>query len=209
LLESRDLSVAAIREQVHLQDEISRLEQLRDEFDGLVDRLRGLADEWQANRSRHAELPTDYFSAKDREKLEALSTQFAENVRRFGYRSTGVSRLHISEDNYRPVCDEFEILAGASASDNIRVIWAYTLALLQVSQSHDGNHWGIIVFDEPEQQQMRQTSADELYTEIGEMAPQGFQVIVATSAPADLTSRRLSGLPHNLLEWGEKVIRPL
>lgn len=209
LLQSRDLSIATIREQIHLQEEVCRLEQLRDEFDMLVDKLRGLANEWQENRSRHVELPDDYFSATDREKINALSRRFGNIVRRFGYRSTGISRLHISDDNYRPVCDDFDILAGASASDNIRVIWAYTLALLQVSKSYNCNHWGLIVFDEPEQQQMKQTSSDELYLEIGQMPPQDFQVIVATSAPADFTNQRLFGLPHNLLEFGEKVIRPL
>jgi hypothetical protein len=209
LLETRDVSVAAIREQVHLQEEITHLEALADEFDELAGELGGLADEWRENRSRHAELPADYFSIADRAKLDALSTRFAEQVRRFGYRSTGVTQLHISEDNYRPICDEFDILAGASASDNIRVIWAYTLALLQVSQSHSGNHWNLIVFDEPEQQRMKDASADQLYAQIGEMVPSSFQVIVATSAPADVTSRRLAGLPHQILEFGEKVVRPI
>lgn len=40
----------------------------------------------------------------------------------------------------------------SSASDGIRVIWAFTMALLQVSIEKDGNHPGIIIFDEPLQQ---------------------------------------------------------
>jgi len=209
LLENRDLSVAAIREQVHLQEEITRLEQLRDEFEEQTGRLRHIVERWQENRAMHSELPDDYFSDDDRRKLAALSECFAKNVELFGYRSTGVSRLHISEDNYRPVCDEFEVALGVSASDTIRMIWGYTLALLQVSLSHQGNHWGVVVFDEPEQQKMRETSSDALYAEIAQMQPQDFQVIIATSASVDVTSKRLDNLPHNLLEFGEKVIRPM
>ena len=39
----------------------------------------------------------------------------------------------------------------SSASDNIRGIWAYTVALLQVSMSKGGNHPGVLIFDEPVQ----------------------------------------------------------
>jgi hypothetical protein len=209
LLQSRDLSVAAIREQIHLQDEITSLEQLRDEFEEEISRLKHVAECWHDNRARHSELPSDYFSEEDLAKLAALSERFAKNVQTFGYRSTGVSQLHVSEDNYRPVCDDFEVAFGASASDNIRLIWAYTLSLLQVSSSHQGKHWGILFFDEPEQQKMKEASSDALYAEIGKMPQDEFQVIIATSAPADVTKRRVENLPHNLLEFGEKVIRPM
>ena len=40
----------------------------------------------------------------------------------------------------------------SSASDNIRVIWAFTMALLQVSLEKNGNHPCILIFDEPDQQ---------------------------------------------------------
>jgi predicted nucleic acid-binding Zn-ribbon protein len=188
LLGSRDFSVAAIREQVHLQEEITKLEHLRDDFEEQLGRLKDAAERWQENRARHSELPDDYFSEEDKGKLDALSECFAKNVQRFGYRSTGV---------------------GASASDNIRLIWAYTLALLQVSSSHGGKHWGVLLFDEPEQQKMKDASSDALYTEIAQMQREDSQVIIATSASVDVTSRRLDNLPHKLLEFGEKVIRPI
>jgi hypothetical protein len=210
LLGQRDLSVAAIREQIHLQEQISRIEKLRDEFEEQLDRIKGLVARWQENRAKYSELPSNYFSDKDKDKLNALSKRFATNIQAFGYRSTDVSRLRISEDNYRPICDDFEIAFEASASDNIRLIWAYTLALVQISLSHGGKHWGILVYDEPEQQKMKEASSDALYAEIAKMPPEDLQVIIATSAPEDVTRRRLDNLPHwNLLEFGDKVIRPM
>jgi len=209
LLKTQDVSIAEIRRQIHLQEEITRLEQLRDGFEEQTNKLKFAAKLWLENRSRHSDIPGDYFSKGDKAKLKAVSTCFERNVHKFGYRSTGVSQLHISKDNYRPVCDEFEVAFGASASDNIRLIWAYTLALLQVSSSHDGNHWGIVVFDEPEQQKMKEASSDALYAEIAKMHTDEFQVIIATSAPVDRTKKRLENLPHNLLEFGDKVIRPI
>ena len=209
LLENRDFSVAAIREQVHIQEEITKLEQLRDEFENQLGRLMNVAERWRENRAMHSELPDDYFSEEDKSKLDALSKLFAKNVQRFGYSSTEVTRLHISEDKYRPVSNDFEVAFGASASDNIRLIWAYTLALFQVSLSYGGNHWGVLLFDEPEQQNMNYVSSDALYTEIAQMHQEEFQVIIATSASVDVTNERIRDIPHKLLEFGDVVIRPI
>lgn len=209
LLEKRDLSVTVIREQIHIQEEITKLEQLRGEFEEQQGRVKDAAERWKKNRSMQSELPDDYFSKADRSKLGALSECFAKNVELFGYRSGGLTGLHISDDNYRPVSDEFEIAYGASASDNIRIIWAYTLALLQVSSSHGGKHWGVLLYDEPEQQKMKDTSSDALYSEITKMQKEEFQVIIATSASVDVTSKRIKNIPYKLMEFGEKVIRPI
>jgi hypothetical protein len=209
LIQSGDFPIAELRAQIHLEEEVSRVEKLRDQFEALSERLTVTVERWRQNRIKYSDLPQDYFSSEDKKKLDALSGCFSQNVRQFGYRSTGISRLHISEENYRPICDEFEIAFGASASDNIRLIWAYTLALLQVSLDHQCNHWGIVIFDEPEQQQMREASSDALYLKISEIEPKDFQIIVATSASIEVTNRRLKKFPANLVEFGEKVIRPL
>jgi ABC-type molybdenum transport system ATPase subunit/photorepair protein PhrA len=39
----------------------------------------------------------------------------------------------------------------SSASDNIRAIWAFTIALMQTSIVKKGNHPNILIFDEPDQ----------------------------------------------------------
>ena len=211
LLENQNFSVAEIREQVMIQEEIGMLERLRDEFEEQLSKANKIVERWKENRIMHSELPDDYFSDEDKSKLNALRDCFAKNVGLFGYRSTEVARLRISEDNYRPVSDDFEVAYGASASDNIRLIWAYTLALLQVSSSHDGKHWGILLFDEPEQQKMSDVSSDALYREISHMQQEDFQfqVIIATSAPVDVTTSRVKDMHHKLLEFGDKVIRPI
>jgi hypothetical protein len=208
LLENQDFSIAEIREQVQIQEEIGRLERLRDEFEEQLGKATEIVGRWQENRTMHSELPDDYFSEEDKSKLSALRDCFAKNVGLFGYRSTEVARLRISEDNYRPVSDDFEVAYGASASDNIRLIWAYTLALLQVSSSYEGKHWGILLFDEPEQQKMSDVSSDALYKEISNMQQEEFQVIIATSAPVDVTNSRVKNIHHTLLEFGDRVICP-
>lgn len=56
---------------------------------------------------------------------------------------------------------------------------------------------------------MKEASSDALYAEIAKINTDEFQVIIATSASVDMTKKRLEKLPHNLLEFGDIVIRPI
>lgn len=66
----------------------------------------------------------------------------------------------------------------SSASDGIRVIWAFTMALLQVSIEKDGNHPGIIIFDEPLQQSIVPEDMKSFIESVLEIK-NSFQIITA------------------------------
>lgn len=62
-----------------------------------------------------------------------------------------MDEIKLSEESYLPIIEEFDMKFDSSASDNIRAIWAYTIALMQTSIEKEGNHPGVIIFDEPNQ----------------------------------------------------------
>ncbi len=62
-----------------------------------------------------------------------------------------MDEISISKETYLPVIEEFDMKFDSSASDNIRGIWAYTVALMQVSMEKGGNHPNVLIFDEPNQ----------------------------------------------------------
>ena len=66
----------------------------------------------------------------------------------------------------------------SSASDGIHVIWAFTMALLQVSIEKNGNHPNIIVFDEPAQQSIVPEDMKSFIDSVVEMDKK-FQIIIA------------------------------
>jgi hypothetical protein len=201
-----EVSVAKVRERVQQEETIQRIEATRDEFDAEVRKFHDMSRRYTENRKRHAELPKEYFSQEDEDKLRTLSARFAENMHSFGFRSAPISELEISKDCYRPVRSGFEIAFGSSASDNVRIIWAYTLALLQTGCTHETNHWGVCVFDEPEQQNMKDASCDAFYRGIGKLPPEKCQVIVTTSAKKEDIGDWLAGFGHKLLECEDQVI---
>jgi hypothetical protein len=52
--------------------------------------------------------------------------------------------------------------ADVSASDLIRLHWAYLLGLLEVGTQETGNHAGLLILDEPQQQSWEETSFREM-----------------------------------------------
>ena len=55
-----------------------------------------------------------------------------------------------------------DIKSDSSASDFVRLIWAYLLSIHLVSNQNNGNHLGLVVFDEPAQHSMGVSSINAL-----------------------------------------------
>lgn len=96
---------------------------------------------WQARRK---------FFLLDEKKIKLLRKTFIANLKLYGYKSIlELQDVTISDETYLPVIEGFDMKFDSSASDNIRAIWAFTIALIQTSLSKSGNHPNILIFDEP------------------------------------------------------------
>lgn len=99
--------------------------------------------------------------------MKNFKNDFISNLRDFKYTSiSNIGGIEISKDNYMPVIDKFDMKFDSSASDNIRAIWSYTLALLQTSKQYRGNHPGLIIFDEPTQHSIGADDAKAFFEKI-------------------------------------------
>jgi hypothetical protein len=171
--------------------------------------LKNLSARYLNLLAQEKKLPKDVFSDSDKAKLHDLSMQFRKNVVDFGFRSAAPDGIDISRDNYRPTLEGFEMAFDASASDNIRLLWAYTLAMQQLREKHSTNHFGITFYDEPQQQKMRGTSSENFYAAAGQLPADENQVIIATSEDRQTLGRMLEHVRNNLFEFGESVITAL
>ena len=87
-----------------------------------------------------------------------------------------------------PMVENFDMKFDSSASDNIRVIWAYTLALLQTSLKYGGNHPGIIIFDEPDQHSIVISDLEKLFKTIINIKNECQVIIGITEKDSDTQS---------------------
>ena len=115
----------------------------------------------------------------------------------------------MSRDSYRPEKEGFEIGFELSASDSVRLKWAYQLGLLDVAQATATNHPGLVVFDEPRQQEAAEASVAGLLAEASRIADNQSQILIATSEDLAKVRGFVSGIDCQLLVFEGKMIAPI
>lgn len=194
----RSPSVIQIQELVTLRDRLDRLERLDERLLGALGRLEDIVGRAKDVRSRLRALPSDALSSGDRMKLQLLEESFVEQLREYDFGSFSDEELHISEVDYLPRRADFDLQADISASDSIRVVWAYLLGLLEVANQTETNHPGLLILDEPKQQSTKDVSFAALLRRAAQ-EPLDRQIIFATSEPLEDLGEMLEEAPHTLL----------
>jgi hypothetical protein len=204
-------SVADVSERVALRDRVDRLREAAEELESLRSTLADLALAHVEQRKRLGDVDVFKLSEGDAEKLAQLQTYVRSQLGRYHFSSLAPEQVDISHETYRPVNEGFDLGFDLSASDMIRLIWSYLLALLRVSEEHSGQHPGLLIFDEPRQQETASSSFRELLHEAAEQGARGSQVIFATSEPRDALLTMLEGADYTLLDIpaGEKLLRAI
>ena len=98
--------------------------------------------------------------ASDDELIQSFKFKFKEYLKAFGYAKDVIDRVFISKDesnklfpvvnvDYLPIAQPIRQMS--SASDFIRALWSFYLALLERSK----NHLGVLLLDEPGQHAMK------------------------------------------------------
>lgn len=211
-------SKAIVRRQVQIEVEVDALEQLQSKTMTLCSRLTSIADRLSDNQAARQRLPRDAYTANDHQRIEALQFNFRANAGSFGYQSAPVAEIIISKEALVPSLADMElreirtdIKSDSSASDFVRLIWSYLLALYQTSSNPglQGNHPGILMLDEPGQHSM---AADSQHALLKQLAGETkLQSIVAASfdETEEVFRQATEGIDFKLIEWEGKLLRPL
>ncbi|MCY8918566.1 hypothetical protein MOE20_19505 [Bacillus atrophaeus] len=190
---------------VELKLLMSKLREAADSLEKINETCILLKKDWVDYKARVGKLPAEYFSDLDEKKLNHFEIVFLKLLKDFGYASSSVDDITISKDRYTPTAAGYDIKFDPSASDNIRVKWAYILAIYDVSLEYSGNHLGVITLDEPGQHSMDKNSQEKLFSVLSKMDG---QFIIGTSV--DNIKELTKGLDVNVLDYGEEyIIRPL
>lgn len=161
------LSETIVYERINIENRIQALKQLITTVDSRLTHLKELSDEWAKYIADKRTLPRSNFTDSDSHKVHVLESNFKYYLRAFNYKSvSSYDTIQISKENYLPTSEGFDMKFDSSASDNIRAIWAYTLALLRTSNEVGGNHPQIVMFDEPGQHSIVTHDMVSLFSEI-------------------------------------------
>lgn len=163
-------SETIVYEKINLENRAQALAGLKEKVDIRVSEIQALSAEWAKHLADKKALPKSNFTQRDIEKVDALEKNFKNYLRCFNYQSvSSYDSIQISRENYLPISEGFDMKFDSSASDNIRAIWSYTLALLKTSNEKNGNHPQIVIFDEPGQHSIVTNDMVSLFNEIIQM----------------------------------------
>ena len=124
-------------------------------------------------------LPKGALSERDQKKISTLQDSFQQQLTQYKMGSLDVAEVKISPGSYEPEVAGVNLSADVSASDLIRLHWAYLLGLWKLARRTTGNHPGLLIFDEPQQQSVEETSFREMLRHAA--GEKNCQIIITTS----------------------------
>lgn len=209
-------SRASIEEAIRLQSFLDRLKSVEELAFSLTDELKAIAARWATATASLRALPNDELTSLDGRKLDQFEAEIRGHLERYGFRSFQPGEISLSRDNFRPLVFkeqngqlyEKEINFEISASDAIRLKWAYYLACLELSTVFETNHPKVVIFDEPGQQEIDSASLFEFLKSASRSSAQSHQVIVSTSETL-LAVRDTLGSSANIVSFPGFILQPL
>lgn len=202
-------SAVAIEERIQAEAKVRDLEGLQKLFKSGIERLSVLQREYVKLLSDQNNLPKEKLSRPDRNKLDALTKLLREQTADFGFTTFSPSELSLSEDSYRPEKEGYEIGFETSASDAIRLKWAYQLSLLELASTHQINHPKLLIFDEPRQQSSSKVSFEGLLKRASDAKKHDQQVIFSTSEDLEMLQKITQSLDCEEVIFAGYVLQPI
>lgn len=205
-----DVSETIVYKRIQIENKVGSLHKLSEEVDTQLSELEKLSIEWKEYLVGKEKLPKVRLSVNDEDKLALLESNFKQNLKDFRYTSvSNFGAVQISRDNYLPISEGFDMKFDSSASDSIRAIWAYTIALMQTSIAKQGNHPGILLFDEPAQHSIVTEDVMKLIKTTSSLISNNQVIFGITLNDGDIR-REIAGIDKklvNIIDVGEKAFK--
>lgn len=200
-------SEAAVRERLLMEQKIERREMAVARFDESSAQFTVVAARWKEIQERKKALKRQETTAADEQKRRELQNRFIEIIRAAGFDSFSPEKITIESDSFRPMREGFDIVYDVSASDNIRSISSYLTALLEVARLFKTNHPGLLILDEPRQQNLDWTNFASILERLAQSKQANQQVIVATSDPTERIAEFAKRIPCTHIALDGKILK--
>jgi len=208
LKEVNGIERALHREKIIAEISLESFESLAEKQTELNDRLSNVFEEWQKCVSELKTKKQNRKVSSSESTLSLLESTMRDFLQSFGFKPDALRSINISRQSLRPEQEGYDIVAENSASDYIRIMWAFTLALQKVCSQKDAlKHGGFVVFDEPRQHETNKNSFLGLIEQASRSKDYGGQVIFATSIDESAIRDQCESKKVNLLSVDEYLLK--
>ena len=211
LQDERLPSELEIEKKLNLRKRVEFFNRVIEDFKFYVEELKILSNSWASILSRETDMPKDFLSNLDRQKLSFLQNSFIDMLRKFNYQSKSFDAIKIATDTYLPEAQKmvgeqlfYNIKFNSSASDFIRCLWAYYTAI-----NFKTRHPLLLMFDEPKQQDMAIGNFRAFLIELSQFKDQQILVFASFEDSDESFTEVTQGLNFSLNRIEQKLIMPL
>ncbi|POA29120.1 MULTISPECIES: AAA family ATPase [unclassified Pseudomonas] len=201
--------ISLLRERIETEQSIRETKKIQIQELKLNTRALAIHKDWSLSKGALEQAKKRATTSISSNILTTLEETLKSNLMKFGYNSSDINAIKVSRLTYRPELDGFDIVADSSASDYIRIIWSYTLALLELSSVYEQvKHSGFVVFDEPRQHEANKKDFGSLIKKATHTENFGGQVIIATSIDLNeiLTAEDYDNI--NIINFDDYILQP-
>jgi hypothetical protein len=198
-------STTKIQEAIEQEQELARLATFEARFLEDADDWSVTARRWSDALSSLRELGNLGWSTSDTAKIRAWTASLQALLADFDFNSSKPAEVEIDE-GMKPVVDGYDIGFQGSASDGIRLRWAYLLSLLETCVSFAGNHPGLLLMDEPGQQGIETESLASMYRHVASTTSAVGQVFLTTSVPVEMIDEWMGDTPRTIIDLGAEQL---
>ena len=203
-------STADVRSRILHEENLANVERAKSDYDSCLNELESLASLWRETQERLGKLPSGDLSDSDQAKINLVQRSVRSQIEKYGLSSLRPHDVGISSDTYRPEYMGFDLAFDLSASDMIRLIWAYLNALLGVGRKRKSNHLGVLVLDEPRQHEARKANFGSFLRELSAAKKYQQQVIIFSSMEIGSIRTPIKGHDYNWIQLeDEKLLVPI
>jgi len=200
-------TTSLLREKIQAEILLSNVLTLKESQDDLNEQATRIHSAW-STASNSLKLAKKGAAVTDRgliiRKLESI---IKGNLTAFNFNPSAINLVSVSHQTLRPEQEGYDIVAETSASDYIRIIWSYTLALLELAgREHSIKHGGFVVFDEPRQHEASRISFTNLIQKASITDEYGGQVIFATSLDESELTKACAEKDINLVCFDDYIL---
>ncbi|MEN8389930.1 hypothetical protein ABFP25_01985 [Acinetobacter indicus] len=198
-----------IRRKIEIENKIGRINQFNEKVENYEKNLNKIQKQWTSINSAYLILKEKMDSHNTTSTIKKLENIMKNNLSLFGFSESSVNEISISDTTLRPAQNGYDIIAETSASDYIRTIWAYTLALLELGADSELNiqHSGFIIFDEPRQHEARSTSLFNLIEHTSQIfANQGQAIFTTSYENLDSFDQEINNA--NIIYFDDYILQP-
>ncbi|MFA6138750.1 MAG: hypothetical protein WC667_11765 [Sulfurimonas sp.] len=194
-----------IEKRVKLNFRINQIIEINKTLTTIMEEFKTLSAEYIKAHDNKINLIANDFPEADKNKLKSLKKYLQKNIELFNFTSDNVDNIFIDLETYFPKIDTFKLKSDSSASDYIRTIWAYYIALFEVSKEFSLNHLGLLIIDEPAQQQIDISDLSELFKKVSTL--NGCQTLITTSLDNTQLANITKGIDYHEIDTGLQLIK--